>query len=31
MDYKVQTHRKITKRDFMEDLIVHYLMRGKEL
>lgn len=29
MAYKVQTYYKITERDFMDDLIVHYFMKEK--
>lgn len=29
MLYKMQTHHKITEKDFVEDLIVHYFMQEK--
>lgn len=31
VDYKVQTYNKITERDFIEDLIVHYFMRKRTM
>lgn len=30
-DYKMQTHHKIAKMNFMEDLILHYFLREKKL